>query len=131
MWTTCPDCEKPFYAEETWQRECIACWKDSKGIDLTKGDQAFRRAQARLVELESEIASLEQSRDAHEASAAKRMRALRTLKKRLDAARAAPPVALTTQQITNLLALCHPDKHGGSKRANEVTRWLLSQRRKS
>jgi hypothetical protein len=31
--------------------------------------------------------------------------------------------------IPTMICLCHPDKHGGSKAANDATRWLLEQRR--
>lgn len=31
--------------------------------------------------------------------------------------------------IKQLLQLCHPDKHGNSSLSNEVTKWLLSQRK--
>lgn len=35
---------------------------------------------------------------------------------------------LTDKEIKTLLALCHPDKHGGNKAAEEVTRKLLAMR---
>ena len=31
--------------------------------------------------------------------------------------------------ISKMIRLCHPDKHGNSKAANEVTQWLLGQRK--
>ncbi len=34
------------------------------------------------------------------------------------------------EMFRKLLMLCHPDKHGGSETAAEVTRWLLEQRQK-
>ncbi|MBF0263074.1 MAG: hypothetical protein HQL97_14690 [Magnetococcales bacterium] len=30
--------------------------------------------------------------------------------------------------IMPLIKHCHPDKHGGSREANDVTRWLIDQR---
>ena len=35
---------------------------------------------------------------------------------------------LDVHRLRQLLQLCHPDKHGGSLAANEVTAWLLQQR---
>lgn len=32
--------------------------------------------------------------------------------------------------LPKLIRLCHPDRHGGSKAANEVTSWLLEQRQR-
>ena len=37
--------------------------------------------------------------------------------------------ALDAARIRQLLQLVHPDKHGGSSLANDVTQWLLSLRR--
>jgi hypothetical protein len=36
--------------------------------------------------------------------------------------------AVPADMIGKLIRLCHPDKHGGSAMANDVTRWLLEQR---
>lgn len=30
--------------------------------------------------------------------------------------------------IEKLISLCHPDKHGNSRKSTEVTQWLLDQR---
>lgn len=38
---------------------------------------------------------------------------------------------LSQDQIRKLIGLCHPDRHGNSKTATEITQWLLSQRNKS
>ena len=37
--------------------------------------------------------------------------------------------ALDQARVRQLLQLCHPDKHGNSKLACEVTQWLLRQKR--
>lgn len=34
------------------------------------------------------------------------------------------------EQLPRLLSLCFPDKHDGSERSNDVTRWLLSVRKR-
>jgi hypothetical protein len=36
--------------------------------------------------------------------------------------------SLDRHRLRQLLQLCHPDKHDGSKTATEITQWLLSQR---
>ena len=33
------------------------------------------------------------------------------------------------EELNTLITLCHPDKHAGSKRANEITSKLLSMRK--
>jgi hypothetical protein len=37
--------------------------------------------------------------------------------------------ALEPARVRQLLQLCHPDKHGGSRLSVEATQWLLSQKR--
>lgn len=39
------------------------------------------------------------------------------------------PAVVEPTMLRRLLQLCHPDKHGGSTMAGEVTAWLLSLRR--
>jgi len=39
------------------------------------------------------------------------------------------PESLDPARIRQLLQLCHPDKHGNSRLACEVTQWLLRQKR--
>lgn len=33
------------------------------------------------------------------------------------------------EMLNRLIRLCHPDKHDNSKASNEVTAWLLDQRK--
>lgn len=33
------------------------------------------------------------------------------------------------EKLKALVQLCHPDKHNGSRAANDMTQWLLSQRK--
>lgn len=40
-----------------------------------------------------------------------------------------PQKQLDDAMIQRLLRLCHPDKHNNSETSNEVTKWLLSQRK--
>lgn len=48
----------------------------------------------------------------------------------VDMARGAMPAQFTEEEIARLLRLCHPDKHGNSSAANEMTRKLLDIRNK-
>ncbi len=43
-----------------------------------------------------------------------------------------PPVMMSIPEsmYRKLLMLCHPDKHGNSPLATEVTRWLIDEREK-
>jgi len=51
--------------------------------------------------------------------------------KRVPPPRAAPVVSgLSQERITALIKLVHPDRHQNSESANELTKWLLSLRRK-
>lgn len=36
---------------------------------------------------------------------------------------------LDSTKIRTLIQLCHPDKHGNSRASNQMTSWLLEQRR--
>ncbi len=40
-----------------------------------------------------------------------------------------PKPQLTRDELAKLIALCHPDKHGGKQMANEMTQRLLELRR--
>ncbi|MCF7995192.1 MAG: hypothetical protein K9L32_00375 [Chromatiaceae bacterium] len=62
------------------------------------------------------------------------LRLLRTenndLWRQLTAAVTQPqPKGIPPELIPKLIRLCHPDRHDGSAIANEVTTWLLQQRR--
>lgn len=117
-WESCLDCRQPYFASDPWQQLCIKCWKTSKAYNLTKGDEAFVKAQARIVELEAELQSARDEAKLLEAALADEKKR----EKPLGRARLSP------RQIKVLLSLCHPDKHSNSKKAQEVTRWLLQQR---
>lgn len=39
-------------------------------------------------------------------------------------------VGIDEKRLKQLLMLCHPDKHGNSERATEVTRWLIELKEK-
>lgn len=75
----------------------------------------------RLAQLTAELAEARAERD--------RLR-LRVLALELDAQRAKPE-GIPPDMLRRLVRLCHPDRHGSSKAANEATAWLLEQREAS
>jgi len=87
------------------------------GFPVQEGP-SLRRA---LAEAEAEIARLRADREALRQQVDALQRAL--------AARApAPPSGGLPAHLTDLITLCHPDRHDNSERATRVTRWLLEER---
>ena len=43
---------------------------------------------------------------------------------------ARPTIDIPDIILKDLIRLCHPDMHNGSKKATETTQWLLKQRKK-
>jgi hypothetical protein len=100
----CRECKGVFFAQEDWNTTCICCWKESKEMDLLGGDRQVREFQALVEKLQEELLFQE-------------------LKQAL-------PTTLKGKKLKDLIFLCHPDKHQDSKKAKEVTQWLLEQRGK-
>jgi len=96
--TICPRCNLRFVAHYDHHKTCLVCWKEAKGYKLTLADHALRDLQFVLLEHEDYLAG----RDT--------------------------PAALTSDQIRDLIHLCHPDKHNGSERSTKLTKWLLDLR---
>lgn len=40
------------------------------------------------------------------------------------------PLVLSQDKVNELIKLCHPNRHNNSKESNEMTKWLLAQRKK-
>ena len=112
---TCEECGGTFPRApgESWKRLCLPCWKASPA--------ARRAAPDTLAQLTAELAEARAERD--------RLR-LRVLALELDAQRAKPE-GIPPEMLRRLVRLCHPDRHGSSKAANEATAWLLEQREAS
>jgi hypothetical protein len=112
---TCEECGDTFTRTtgESWKRLCLSCWKASPAAKKTAPD--------RLAQLTAELAEARAERD--------RLR-LRVLALELDAQRAKPE-GIPPDMLRRLVRLCHPDRHGSSKAANEATAWLLEQREAS
>lgn len=103
---TCENCGAAFYRDTTepWKKKCLTCWKKSKATTSTLGESANHLRHELYDALEE---------------AARLRRMLMQVERRS---------AIPSDVLKKLLHLAHPDKHGGSKIANEATRWLLSQR---
>lgn len=148
----CDICGKPFVQDEDWKRLCVACWKEAKGYKMGVGDQAFvlmrdayihldelstaslERLETRVKELETDLekatADLAKTRQAR-SKAVRAYKALRAKKGTAKTVEDARGPVLSEKRIKALLKLAHPDRHGGSTLATEVTKWLLKLREKT
>ena len=121
MYRTCTDCGKGFHADESWKVRCIDCWRRWKnrkeqGSRNQDTDTFFQllKAKMRIQELENEIQRLDSEK--------------------LDRMFFGNGKNLETElveRMRTLLSLVHPDKHGGSQAANDVTVWLLDIKEKA
>ncbi len=107
----CATCHKPFFRDEDWKITCLICFKTERAYDLYAGDKQMVLLQTALHDLTERL-----KEHAHDAEVWKR-RAQKMRQKRTP---------LTKEQIRDLVILCHPDKHGSTKKATEITQWLLS-----
>ena len=114
-WYKCEQCgERAVYRndDESWKTKCPVCWKLESGIKLTNSDRLARK-------LIGDIKGLKQTVDIlHGIIQRKEMTASYNNKVKLD-----------KKLLTQVISLCHPDKHGGLDVANEVTRKLIEMRK--
>ena len=97
----CPRCNLRFVAHHERHKLCLICWKEERGFKLTLADSAFRDLQFVLLEHEDYLAGQE------------------------------TVPGLSQDRIRDLLQLCHPDRHHGSERSTELTKWLLEMRNRN
>lgn len=104
---TCTDCGSRFDRDpaESWKTRCYTCWKKTKATTSTLGETGLR------YELHEALIEAAQ---------------LRARLREAERRGVIPP-----DMLKRLIALAHPDRHGGSKIATEATQWLLSQREAS
>lgn len=102
----CQRCGTTFWREphETWKRLCLDCWKESKtqATYTCSGDRYSgidQRLRQELAEWRSRAIRAEHSLASH----------------------VCPPAALDLPTLKRIRALCHPDRHGNSQAANEVS----------
>jgi len=120
MYRTCTDCGKGFHADESWKVRCIDCWrrwKNRKEQGKNQDTDTFfqlLKAKMRIQELESQIQRLDSEK--------------------LDGMFFGNDNSLENElveRMRSLLSLVHPDKHGGSKAATDITVWLLDIKEKA
>ena len=105
-WYDCEHCGRPAIhrdEEEDWKTKCIFCWKADEDYELTMSELYALRLEEELVKLNQEMV-------------------YRTVTAQKNA-------QFTKKELGNLLRLCHPDMHGGSKLSTEVTQKLLDMRK--
>lgn len=113
---TCEACGLPFGKKHGFETLCAACFKLQKKFPLLEGDVSFVWAQLQLQETLEALEQMRKSRDKY--------------KKQASVPAKNNPVVFDTIPISDLLQLCHPDKHGNGALATEVTKQLLALRRK-
>ncbi|MGH8592791.1 MAG: hypothetical protein ACREV3_02720 [Gammaproteobacteria bacterium] len=96
----CHACGCLFQPRAGWEWLCYPCWRLRRDLDLEHQNARLRQ---RLREMERE-AMRRATYSEHDLSAELR------------------------DQLPRLIHLVHPDKHGNSAAANEMTAWLLSLR---
>lgn len=106
----CDTCGLSFPRRSSFGRKCLVCYKADKDYKLLWGDQAFLWAQLELARTRSLNAQLVDI-----ATALK--------------ARQASTGGIDLKLVSELIFLCHPDKHKNSDKATEATKALLSLRK--
>ena len=99
-YTHCASCNEEFWREEeeSWKRLCLACWKRSKKAESTGDRQANYRSEAAYWRRRAEEAE-----------------------SRLRAASVPAVMSIDLATLKRIRMLVHPDKHGDSAAANQVT----------
>ena len=117
---TCDLCDKPFVADEDWKTLCILCWKEEKGYNLGKADEAFRFMRQEFVDLQTALDATTKAKDHYR----------KKLKKHLKEKKKEQEPWLTQKELLQLIRLAHPDRHNNSPQATELTKKLLALRGK-
>lgn len=97
------------------QKEIVRLKAELRIVEVYAADQnrEKRQAQCKLIEAYAELVRLQQRVNSKNAPT-------KVIRDRI----------LTPDMIMNLIKLCHPDKHGGSHIATEVTQQLLDLKKK-
>jgi hypothetical protein len=114
---------------------CDACMEEVLGGK--RGAQAAKRIASRLEAAIIERARLRAESAERELETTRLMlHAATQINERMTEeimtlrARLQERVGLNDAMCEKLIRLCHPDRHANSELSNEVTRWLLAQRKK-
>jgi hypothetical protein len=87
---------------ERWRTLCRRCFAKQKEAEEHSRDEALARANEEIAALNAAVRQLLRERTA--------------------------PGKIPPARLRQLIQLCHPDRHGGSKVSTEVTQWLLSMK---
>ena len=113
----CLGCRAPFVAAKGFESLCAVCFKLDRAYALYAGDKALLWLQEEHRKQTDEVAQLTD-----------RYRRVRAKAKQLM--KTAASTSMSPQKIEQLIRLCHPDRHGDSQVATEMTQWLLAMRSK-
>ena len=116
MYRTCKDCGVEFYAEETWKVRCVPCWrkwKNRQGSTTVVGNvsRELTNATRKINKLEFTIQCL--------------------IEELFEAEQTSNIEAELAERMRTLISLVHPDKHGNSQAATDITVWLLDIKQKA
>ena len=103
-WVACGQCGEDFDKDQPWKKLCIGCWIKNKREQEAKDDRAKEK-----IEAEARAKSYAEWNNKHRAAQQKEV--------------------IPQEILAKIIRLCHPDKHSNSTTANEVTQWLLKQRK--
>lgn len=104
----CAKCGRYFYRDDTaepWKRLCLTCWKAERGIEDRPKVKAKPRDDSELQRLRQTIADLR-------------------LELIIARSRTSDSGGVDKAMLKKMRMLCHPDKHGNSAVATEVTQYL-------
>jgi len=122
----CPECKLPFSARGGFDTVCLPCYKQTRGYELTKADDAH-------IRLAVETKELQERMNTYTTDVAK----LRAQVVELQAKLTQTPTTaqgvqtkgvLTEAFLKTLISLCHPDKHANNEKALEATKVLIALR---
>jgi uncharacterized Zn finger protein (UPF0148 family) len=123
MFTTCKRCNMPF-VEEEGQEDCPLCCEEF-GTNKPKETEELTPKQ-KVMRLEYENSTLKMKNTL--LNFEKTSLEMENDRLRRGRSTVASQDHGLSEKLKHLIALCHPDKHKGSKIANDVTVWLLNQR---
>jgi len=95
----CPICGGDFYQDEPWKTLCLDCWIKSKNAEKTVAVPVHE-----LQDLHDRLAHYELS---------------------LALADESSFESQFKERIKDIIFHCHPDKHGNTQRATDLTQWLI------
>jgi hypothetical protein len=107
----CDSCGSPFPKRSHYERRCLVCYKADRDYNVLAGDKAFLWAQVRIDDLRTQLQNARSELEANTRGNSEQ-----------------PQDGLKGDLLRQLISLCHPDHHGGSKKATDVTKKLLAIR---